>query len=313
MTAPAFEAAVMQTFVCCRPTVVEGATWLSDARRVEACVRAGIVGSIGAGSFPAPVEPRAEIGRARAACSDLSFGVDVSMPPKRAEGKTAASIFQVLPGLRFFKISGRKPEGFLLHLQDTGIAVPHKVPSVRTATKARAMGIDMVLIVDGECGGRQRTCPRRHRRRRVACGTAALCFRPDWRHRGGEPERRRLGHGYGERRSWHAVPRGRGAPGLHDGAGQRHVARRAVRPCANAKIGIEALIPDVAGPADPAACRSGDIFRRMLPAGRSPGLTDRVAPLADIVAHLEAGADVALGPWRPAVSREPCREGAVAR
>ena len=67
----------------------------------------------------------------------------------------------------------------------------------------------------------------------------------------------------------------------------------------NPQIGIAELMPHVSGVIGRKAYETGDVLRGMLSAGQALGLTDGIAPLADIVAQLEQEAGVALARLRP--------------
>ena len=58
-------------------------------------------------------------------------------------------------------------------------------------------------------------------------------------------------------------------------------------------------MPHVSGVIGRKAYETGDVLRGMLSAGQALGLTDGIAPLADIVAQLEQEAGVALARLRP--------------
>jgi nitronate monooxygenase len=49
--------------------------------------------------------------------------------------------------------SGRNPEPYVPALKEGGVKIIHKVPAVRFARKAEAVGADAVTIVGFECGG----------------------------------------------------------------------------------------------------------------------------------------------------------------
>lgn len=67
----------------------------------------------------------------------------------------------------------------------------------------------------------------------------------------------------------------------------------------NPDISIAELMPYVSGAIGRKAYETGDVSRGMLSAGQALGLTDSIAPLADIVAQLEQEAGVALARLRP--------------
>ncbi|WP_298437775.1 nitronate monooxygenase family protein [uncultured Jannaschia sp.] len=328
MTDPVFDTPVTRAFGTRLPIVAGGLMWLSDADYVAACAHAGIIGFITAASFPDPDDLCAQIARARDLCDGRAFGVNVSMLPKLVEGETVAETFRLIAGegVRFVETSGRNPEPYLPILRDAGITVLHKVPSVRFAQKAQSVGVDMVSIVGAECGGHPGL---------DLIGTVvneALAER-----RLSIPFLIGGGIGAGSQIIGALAAGAAGVVigtrflvaeelGAHIGYKQALVdaserdtlltmasVRNTIRTLANDTarevatlerdepgIGIDRLMPLVAGRIGRDAYRSGDVSRGMLSAGQSLGLTDRIAPLAGIVAELEAEAMVALARLRPA-------------
>lgn len=137
------------------PIIAGGLHWLSNADYVAAAGRAGIISFITAASFPDTEALRAEIRRCRDLCEGAPFGVNVSMLPKLVQGERTQEVFDLIvaEGVRFVETSGRNPEAYLPQLKAAGIKVLHKVPAVRYAVKAQAVGVDAVAIVGAECGG----------------------------------------------------------------------------------------------------------------------------------------------------------------
>jgi nitronate monooxygenase len=155
MSQPVFSNAVTELFGTRLPIVAGGLMWLADADYVAAASRAGIIGFITAASFPEPQALRAEIRRCRDLCEGGPFGVNVSMLPKLVPGEKTREVIELIvdEGVKFVETSGRSPEEFLPLLKEAGIKVLHKVPAVRFAVKAAALGVDAVAIVGAECGG----------------------------------------------------------------------------------------------------------------------------------------------------------------
>ncbi|AUT74751.1 NAD(P)H-dependent flavin oxidoreductase [Paraburkholderia hospita] len=155
MSQIAFRNAVTELFGTRLPIVAGGLMWLADADYVAAASRAGIIGFITAASFPEPQALRAEIRRCRELCEGGPFGVNVSMLPKLVPGEKTREVFELIvdEGVKFVETSGRNPEEFLPLLKEAGVKVLHKVPAVRFAVKAAALGVDAVAIVGAECGG----------------------------------------------------------------------------------------------------------------------------------------------------------------
>ena len=155
MSQIAFRNAITELFGTRLPIVAGGLMWLADADYVAAASRAGIIGFITAASFPEPQALRAEIRRCRELCEGGPFGVNVSMLPKLVPGEKTREVFELIvdEGVKFVETSGRSPEEFLPLLKEAGVKVLHKVPAVRFAVKAAALGVDAVAIVGAECGG----------------------------------------------------------------------------------------------------------------------------------------------------------------
>tara|TARA_R110002049_G_scaffold307712_2_gene509130 strand:+ start:105590 stop:106597 length:1008 start_codon:yes stop_codon:yes gene_type:complete len=300
------------------PIVAGGLQWLSDADYVAAAAQAGIMGFITAASFADHAALRAEIARARTLCGDLPFGVNVSMLPKLVPGDQTEDIFRLIAdeGVSVVETSGRNPEPYIPLLKDLGLTVLHKVPAVRYALKAQAVGVDMVSIVGAECGGH----PGMDMIGSFVNGAmAGRDLEIPFLIGGG------VGHG-----SQLIAALGMGAAGVvigtrllvstelnaHEGykralvgANERDTVltmgsvRNTIRTLANEttaevarmeaenpQITIQELLPLVSGQIGRAAYQSGDVSRGMLSAGHALGLTDRIEPMADIIARIEAEA-----------------------
>ncbi|PWC44765.1 nitronate monooxygenase [Azospirillum sp. TSO22-1] len=137
------------------PIVASGLQWLANADYAAAASRAGLMGFLTAASFPELSDLRDEIRRCRDLCEGGPFGVNVSMLPKLVEGDRTEAVFDLIAGegVRFVETSGRNPESYLPRLRAAGIKVVHKVPTVKHARKAQAVGVDMVEVIGAEAGG----------------------------------------------------------------------------------------------------------------------------------------------------------------
>lgn len=155
MTHQPFSHRVTDLFRTRLPVVAGGLMWLANADYVAAASRTGIIGFITAASFPDPHALRAEIRRCRDLCDGGPFGVNVSMLPKLVPGEKTRNVFELIAdeGVEFVETSSRNPEEFLPLLKRAGAKVLHKVPAVRYAVKAAAIGVDAVAIVGAESGG----------------------------------------------------------------------------------------------------------------------------------------------------------------
>jgi len=152
---PSIKTAITDMYGMRVPVIAGGLQWLANAEYVAAAGRAGIIGFMTAASLPELSDLRDEIRKCRDLCDGAPFGVNISMLPKLIEGDRTHQVIDVIceEGVRFVETSGRNPEPYLPALQSAGIKVLHKVPAVRFARKAQAVGVDAVSIVGAECGG----------------------------------------------------------------------------------------------------------------------------------------------------------------
>lgn len=318
-----WDTALTRAFGLRLPILAGGLQWLADADYVTAAARSGIMGFITAASHAETSDLRAEIVKARRACAGLPFGVNVSMLPKLVPGEKTEEIFRLIAdeGVTVIETSGRNPEPYMDLLKSLGFTVIHKVPAVRYALKAQAVGVDMVAIVGAECGGHPGM---------DMIGSfvnAAMAGRDltiPFLIGGG------VGHG-----SQLVAALAMGASGVVMGtrllvaeelnahpaykqalvdATERDTAltmssvRNTIRTLANETtaevarieretpgVTIQDLLPLVSGRIGREAYRTGDVSRGMLSAGHALGLTDRVEPMADIIARIEAEAMAAMG------------------
>ena len=305
------------------PILAGGLQWLADADYVIAAAKSGIMGFITAASFPDHDDLRAEIRKTRAACGALPFGVNVSMLPKLVPGEQTEDVFRLIAdeGVTVIETSGRNPEPYIPLLKELGLTVIHKVPAVRYAIKAQNVGVDMVSIVGAECGGHPGMDMIGSF---VNAAMAGRDLEIPFVIGGG------VGHG-----SQLIAALSMGASGVvigtrllvseelnaHAGykqalvdATERDTAltmssvRNTIRTLANEttaevarmeqdnpNVTIQDLLPLVSGQIGRKAYETGDVSRGMLSAGHSLGLTDRIEPMADIIARLEAEAMQAMG------------------
>ncbi len=136
------------------PIIQGGMQWLSKAELASAVSEAGGLGLITAASFADPEELRDEIKKARS-LTKKPFGINVSMLPVLMEGDITKRYIRVIAEEKapVVETSGRNPEPFVPALKEAGVKLIHKVPAVRFARKAEAVGADAVTIVGFECGG----------------------------------------------------------------------------------------------------------------------------------------------------------------
>lgn len=304
------------------PILAGGLMWLADADYVAAAAHAGGMGFITAASFPEEADLIAEIKRARALCGDLPFGVNVSMLPKLVPGEKTESIFRLIAdqGVEVIETAGRNPEPYMPLLKDLRLTVIHKVPAVRYAVKAQAIGVDMVTIVGAECGGHPGMDMIGSF---VNAAMAGEDLSIPFLIGGG------VGHGaqlvaalamgasgvvMGTRllvaKELNAHP---GYKTAIAGATERDTAltmqsvRNTVRTLANEttqavakmeaenpNVTIADLMPLVSGQIGRKAYETGDVSYGLLSAGHALGLTKSIAPMAEIFAQLEAEAHTAF-------------------
>lgn len=322
-----------QKFGLRMPVLAGGLMWLADADYVAACAQAGIMGFVTAATFPDPKDLKAEIAKARKLCGDRPFGVNVSMLPKLVPGEKTADIFKLIAdeGVEAIETSGRNPQEYIDQLKTQGSFVIHKVPSVRFALKAQSIGVDMVSIVGAECGGH----PGLDLIGTIVNNALALeRLEIPFLIGGG------IGHG-----AQIAAAVAMGASGVvmgtrllvaeelnahrgykqalvdateRDTALTMHTVRNTIRTlknettdlvakleAENPEIGFEGLRPHVAGTVGRKAYETGDVSRGMLSAGHALGLTDRIEPMADIIARLETQAQAAIARLAGAANAHP--------
>lgn len=313
---PVVETAVTRLFGTRLPIVAGGLMWLANADYVAAAAKAGIMGFITAASFADADELRAEIRRCREMAGDRPFGVNISMLPKLIEGDRTADTFRLVAeeGVRFIETSGRSPESYLPIAREAGIRVLHKVASLRHAVKAQEIGVDAVAIVGAECGGHPGLDMIGSF---VNAGLAGARLDIPWL----------IGGGVGNGAQVAAILAMGGAGAVvgtrflvadeiwahsdykqalvraseNDTALGMHTIRNTIRALSNDTMdelraletarpdaGIEELMPLISGRIGRRAYESGDVSRGVLSAGQSLGATNETAPLAEIVARMQA-------------------------
>ncbi|MGR3493939.1 NAD(P)H-dependent flavin oxidoreductase [Citreimonas sp.] len=309
------------------PVVAGGLMWLADADYCAAAAKAGFLPFLTAASLPEPADLKAEIGRCREMAEGQPLGVNVSMLPKLVPGEKTEDVFRLIvdEGIDVVETSGRNPEPYVPLLKAAGVTIIHKVPSVRFAEKAQSVGVDMVAIVGAECGGhpgmdligsfvnlglaeRRLTIPwligggigtGAQIVAALACGAAGVVMGTRFLAAAELPAHQ----GYKD-----ALV----AAGERDTALTMQSVRNTIRTLRNEttetvarlerenpEIGIDALMPHVAGKIGREAYRTGDVSRGMLSAGQALGLLERSEGFAEIAKTLEAEALTALARLRP--------------
>lgn len=308
-------------FGCRLPIVAGGLHWLSNADYVAAAARAGIMGFITAASFPEPVRLRDEIRRCRDLAEGRPFGVNVSMLPKLVPGDAAEATFDLIAeeGVRFVETAGRNPEPYLPQLRAAGVKVVHKVPTVKHALKAQSVGVDMVEVIGAEAGGhpgvelvgtmvqgalaadkltvplaigggiatgRQLVAALALGADGVLIGTRFLVAQEIWAHAAFKERLVAADETSTElimqsmRNTLRAL---------------KNDTTEAVRRLEAERPGdLAALMPHISGKVGRVAYETGDVSKGALSVGQSVAFADRIEPLTDIVARIEAEAMATL-------------------
>ena len=150
-----FQTRITEFFGIRLPIVAGCMQHLSTPEYVAAAASAGMIGFLAAASYDSEEALRIAIRRCFELTEGSPFGVNISMLPKLVEGEKTEQFFKVVleEGVRFVETSGRSPEPYLPRLKEGGVKVIHKVPAVKYARKAQALGVDAVAVVGAECGG----------------------------------------------------------------------------------------------------------------------------------------------------------------
>lgn len=137
------------------PVIASGLMWLADPVYVAAVARAGLIGFMTSASFPDAQALRAGIRRCRELSAGRPFGVNVMIRVSRDGTDRVTPLIDAVidEGVKFIETAGNNPEAYIKRLKDAGIIVLHKVPGVRYAKKAEALGVDAVTVVGAEAGG----------------------------------------------------------------------------------------------------------------------------------------------------------------
>ncbi|MGD0275488.1 MAG: nitronate monooxygenase [Syntrophales bacterium] len=127
---------------------------LSSAEMVGAIAEAGGMGFIPAAAFADAGMLRKEIRRAKD-LTDKPIGLNISLIPSVHPGERIREIIEtgIEEKVGAFETAGGSPESFLPGIREAKIPVIHKVPQVRYAKKAEALGVDTVILIGFEGGG----------------------------------------------------------------------------------------------------------------------------------------------------------------
>jgi nitronate monooxygenase len=137
------------------PIIASGLMWLSDPNYVSAAARAGIIGFMTAATFPDETSLRAAIQKCSALSQGKPFGLNIMIRASRDGIDRVNPLIDIAidEGIKFVETAGNNPEAYIKRLKAAGIVVLHKVPGVRYAKKAEALGADAVTVVGAEAGG----------------------------------------------------------------------------------------------------------------------------------------------------------------
>jgi enoyl-[acyl-carrier protein] reductase II len=131
------------------PIIQAGMVWVSGWKLAVAAANAGALGLIGAGSMT-PEVLRGHIRKARAACPDKSWGVNLPIFFKYAD--EMATIIQE-EGIRIVFTSGGSPKRYTGRFKDAGMTVVHVTATPALAVKCEEAGVDAVVVEGFEAGG----------------------------------------------------------------------------------------------------------------------------------------------------------------
>ena len=137
------------------PVIASGLMWLAEPVYVAAVARAGLIGFMTSASFHDPTALRAGIRRCRELSEGKPFGVNIMIRVNRDGTDRVTPLIDAVidEGVKYVETAGNNPEAWLKRLKDAGIIVLHKVPGLRYAKKAEALGVDAVTVVGAEAGG----------------------------------------------------------------------------------------------------------------------------------------------------------------
>ena len=317
---PLFTTRITELFGIDLPVLAGGLQWLATPDYVAAAARAGICGFITAASYPEEAALRDAIRRCRDLAEGKPWGVNVSMLPKLVAGERTQAVFDLIvaEGVRFVETSGRNPEAFLPALKAAGITVVHKVPAVKYAIKAQAIGIDAVAVVGAECGGHpgmdmvgtmvqanvaaarlsipllvgggigtgaHLVAALALGADGVVVGTRFLVAEEIWAH---DDYKRRL-IGADETATTLILQSLRNTARV-----LRNTTAATVQALEKDGAGIETLMPHLSGRLSRKAYETGDWSQAALSVGQAVAFADRIEPLAAIIRRFEAEAEAAL-------------------
>lgn len=135
------------------PIICGGMFQVGRALLAASVSEAGGLGIITSATFDTAEELRKEIKLARE-ITKKPIAVNINLFPsvRKIPNEEFIDVL-VEEGIRIVETAGRSPEPYMRVLKDSGVVVIHKVPGVKYAKKAEALGCDAVTIVGFEAGG----------------------------------------------------------------------------------------------------------------------------------------------------------------
>ena len=131
------------------PIIQAGMVWVSGWKLAVAAAKAGALGLIGAGSMT-PELLREHIRKAKAACPDKSWGVNLPIFFKFADDMAAVIEEE---GIKIVFTSGGSPKKYTGRFKNAGMTVVHVTASPSLAVKCQEAGVDAVVVEGFEAGG----------------------------------------------------------------------------------------------------------------------------------------------------------------
>lgn len=136
------------------PIMQGGLHNLASPQLAAAVSNAGGLGTINAVMYKEMDAFKAAVGQVKA-LTDKPYCVNISMVPGLSPTDMTAQYMDAVAelGVPVVETAGRSPEEYVSLLKRAGIKLIHKVPAVKHAIKAEAVGADAVAIVGFEAGG----------------------------------------------------------------------------------------------------------------------------------------------------------------
>lgn len=152
---PTLQTTFTRLFGVRHPIACGGLMWLATPGYVSAVARSGAMGFLSARTCGTPEGLRDGIRACRAEAEGNPFGVNLYISGRPVDDEGLPALAKVLAdeGVRAVETAGAPPRVLLPILKEAGIAVMHKVTTLRHAQSAERLGVDAVAVVGMECGG----------------------------------------------------------------------------------------------------------------------------------------------------------------